>query len=418
MANPENASDTTSAPKRARIDPALKPPSHGTETASRPIAPKGLATSFAKGHVATLHPQVSSILHNLFDDFLAQKTQIFNKEHQVKKMETNHEFFPRSARIDFRFHLSDDAKALDEYSTLLAATTQEIDGFKAQLKIRITQATQIELYVMRTKLRALTVKAIRIASKAFLIIEDPTKDDVPTDITARAVISLLGPSFFSILYFQSTDDVLAVYNKQHKTTLAPFQAPAQAQDTSDSIVLNDATLNPATGPPPTPTASKVAHTLKELFVTSWAQYLDQTQRNALRIKLRQFSVQALDEPATDNAAMVTNAEPNVDPQIVADMIQAEVSKKTKHLTIALSKLQNQLASSKNPKGRKSDASSVKQNKRSSSPTRGNRKAADADNATPSAAAKKGNNRKNNKSTKKSDASKSSRPKPRSQRGKK
>jgi hypothetical protein len=100
-------------------------------------------------------------------------------------METNkNEFFPRSARINFRFHLSDDAKALDEYSTLLIATTQEIDGFKAQLKIRITQATQIELFVMRTKLCALAVKAIRITSKAFLIIEDPTKDDVPTDITA------------------------------------------------------------------------------------------------------------------------------------------------------------------------------------------------------------------------------------------
>jgi hypothetical protein len=417
MANPENASDTTSAPKRARFDPALQQPSHGTETASRPIAPKGLATSFAKGHVATLHPQVSSILLNLFDDFIALKTQIFNKELQVKKMETNKEFFPRSARIDFRFHLSDDAKALDEYSTLLAATTQEIDGFKAQLKIRITQATQIELFVMRSKLRALAVKAIRITSKAFLIIEDPTTDDVPTDITARAVISLLRPSFFAVLYFESTADVIAVYNKQHRTTLEAFQAPAQAQDNSDSIVLNDANLNPATGPPPNTTASKIASTLKAIFTIAWAQYIDQTQRNAVRLKLRQFTVQALDEPATDAAAMVTNDEPNVDPKIVADMIQAEVSKKTKHLTTALSKLQNQLAS-KNKTGRNAKATSAKQPQRPTSKTNGNRKAAAAASATTDDAAKKGKKPTTNKQNKKSGTSRNAQPKSRSQRNKK
>jgi hypothetical protein len=422
MANPENASDATTAPKRARIDPALKTPSQGTEKAHRPVAPRSLATSFAKGHVATLHPQVSPIIFSLFEEYIALKVQIFHKMQQAKKMETNIEFFPRSARIDFTLHLSDEAQATDEYTTLIAETTKEIDAFKVQLKTRIIQATHLELYILRKKVIDLTTKALRITSKALLITKDPASDTHPTDQTARHAIQALRPSFLAATYFESNNSIIATYNKQHKTTLADIAPPATPIDNADSIVLNDATLRQqigADGPAPNTVSSHVASTLTAIFVTAWDQYLDQTQRNTVSLKLQQFSVQALDEPATNNAMDVVQNEPNVDPKVVSDMIHAEVSKQTRQLNSTITQLRNKLDSgAKNRKGRSSSASSEKQTKRSSSNQRGKPKAGAAANATAGDKPKTSNAANRNKTKKKSSASKDKSSKPRQRRARK
>jgi hypothetical protein len=363
----QTASNANNSTKRARIDPSAVDPS--IENATRPVAPKTVAQRFAKGHVATLHPQVATILLPLFEDFISIKMKIFNKDTQMKKMEANDDFIPRSARIEFRFHLSDEAKLSADYKTLVDKTNEEITAFTHTLKQRIIQAMKIELVALHETLKTLTAKAIRLTAKSFLIIQNPNTETLPTDNTARESISELSEEFLLATGFPSANAILITYNEQHKTTLTAFQAPQAPQDNSDSIVMNDANLMAQAGVTHTQTTSVTARniiaTLTALFSTSWSQYLTQHNQNQLRIRLAKFSVESLDAPATDATQAVTNAEPNVEPSVVGDMIHNEVVKQNKHLAATITKLQTRLDSIAKNSTRRSPASSHQQKNRKS-----------------------------------------------------
>jgi hypothetical protein len=409
----DTASNANNSTKRARIDPSAADPS--TEKASRPVPPKTIAQRFAAGHVATLHPQVATILLPLFEDFISTKMKIFTKDTQLKKMEADDEFIPRSARIDFRFHLSAEAKLSVDYSTLVDQTNEEIKAFTSILKQRIIQAMKLELAALHKKLQKLIAKAIRYTAQAFLIIQHPNADTLPTDTTARESISDLADDFLKTTGFADANTLITIYNEQHETSIDAIPPPQAPQDNSDSIVLNDVNLMAQHNVPQAPTTSATARniiaTLTALFSTSWAQFMAQHNQNQLRIRLARFSVEALDAPATDDTAMVTNDEPNVEPAVVGDMIHAEVLKQNKHLSATITKLTTRLDSLAKNSIRRSTASSTQQKKRR--PTKNRKEPAQAGEPANATVAAKPNRR--SKGTKKKQGTPSGRSRSRSPR---
>ena len=194
MANPENASETTPSTKQARIDPSVTLPptsTDSTEKPLRPLPPKGLAEAFVRSHIATLHPQVSSIIEKLALSYIDLKTKAHNKRTQVKKMEANEEFFPRSTRFEFQFYVSDDAKKTPAFEKLQTATQQEIDGFKTKLKSCVIKAIRIELTVLDQCATDDFLKSLRHITKAFLVIDYKSTDGLPVDSTVKEVLSEL-----------------------------------------------------------------------------------------------------------------------------------------------------------------------------------------------------------------------------------
>mmetsp|Transcript_39539 Transcript_39539/g.80665 ORF Transcript_39539/g.80665 Transcript_39539/m.80665 type:complete len:113 (-) Transcript_39539:536-874(-) len=107
MTNQEPPTDTQRQGKRTRIDPSAKDPS----TADRPQnqarqPPKSLAEAFIRSHVASLHPQLASILEKLGIDQVHRLQSVYNKQTQSARMEDDSEFIPRSARLEFKFHMT------------------------------------------------------------------------------------------------------------------------------------------------------------------------------------------------------------------------------------------------------------------------------------------------------------------------
>ena len=114
------ATDQQHLRKRVRFDPtATLPPSstvnstmmNNTDTTdnSTTTSPSLVAKEYLRNHVASLHEQVAGILETLGRQQLQLLVKAYNKKKQVSRMEDDADFIPRSARVNFAFHMSDEA---------------------------------------------------------------------------------------------------------------------------------------------------------------------------------------------------------------------------------------------------------------------------------------------------------------------
>ena len=84
-------------------------------------------------------------------------------------MEDDITFIPRSARIEFQFHMNRSTEIRPEFRALREETEMHVNAFRTTLKIQIIKATKLEIQTMKDEIRLEFLKAIRIAVEAFLV---------------------------------------------------------------------------------------------------------------------------------------------------------------------------------------------------------------------------------------------------------
>ena len=174
--------------KRVRIEDDPQGPSPTTASTTAQQAPKTLAIAFLKANTASLHPTIATILERLGTDLVVLLSKCNNKQLQVERMESDLDFIPRSARMEFVFHLSKQAKETMEFSSLLQETETLLSACRLQLKNKVLAATKIEIKIGMSNIIEAMAKAFRLAVQAFMIFEQ-TKD-VDIDILTRKIVSM------------------------------------------------------------------------------------------------------------------------------------------------------------------------------------------------------------------------------------
>ena len=130
-------------------------------------------------------------------------------------------------------------------------------------------------------------------------------------------------------------------------------APAPAAAAGTVVVGNNQTIAAAaplawpiyyrTTIPMNQLIQNVHRALDSIFVSSWAQFLIQTNKNSLTIKLKKFGTAALAGTATADTADAMLTEPAADPKLLRDLIRSHTAAETKSINQKLQKVVDTLS---------------------------------------------------------------------------
>ena len=95
---------------------------------------------------------------------------------QKKRLLDDDDFIPRSARIEFKFKVSKEAEADQEFTDLLETTNDIIGDCKRRLKAQIVKCIDIELKLLHQQLLENFVKNLRFITKQHLVYMNNTSN--------------------------------------------------------------------------------------------------------------------------------------------------------------------------------------------------------------------------------------------------
>ena len=392
----DTATDSTSPSKRVRIDSTA---TNGGPTKS----PMAHATSHISDHVASLQPQIATILSRLAKQHILLLSKLHHRIKQVEKMESDAEFIPRSARVNFVLNLSKTAEQDAEFPALRDECTRIVNETQQSLKKQIIAATNIEIKILKTDVQKDLAAAIHIAIKAFLLTEGNAAT-IPPEKMGSTLLDRYHESLLSHCYCDLASFRLIYCTENGITSLpAPFlpgdtarRAAARdpiTQPENDSMFPHlIATPAPAPAPPfrtalEDTIASNLKRTLESVFISAWGLYLSRSQANAVDAALKKLSTEHFDSKATESAAMEIDMEPPATRLQLDSLIQDSVTKQTTKLLRELKTLRAELhdktkSNNKPAKNARRGSSPSASNKKKSTPNA--RKADAADNATANA----------------------------------
>ena len=324
-------------------------------------------------------------------------------------MESDADFIPRSARVNFELNLSKTAEQDAEFPALREECIRIVEETQLSLKKQIIAATHIEIKILKSEVQKDLATAIHMVVKAFLL----TEGNAATIHPARMASTLLDRYHETLLShcYCALADFRPLYCTENGIPAlpAPFHvadiarraaARAHPTDNSDSL-FQDLIAVPAAAPAATPTvrltaedtiASNIKRTLESVFVSAWGLYLKKSKENAIDAALKKLSTEHFDSKATESAAMEIDMEPPATRLQLDSLINDSVSKQTKKLQQELATLRAELKKTNskpsNPARRGSSTSASRKKKSAPNARKADAAANDTDHASTSNKAKK------------------------------
>ena len=129
----------SSPTKRTRFDSSALSPSDAV------ITPMAAGKESLRTSVASLQPEVATILFRLGSEYRLCLQKTHSRQRQVKKFADDDEYIPKSARVKFTLKCSKLVEQETEYLTLVADTTTIVDTFKQDLRGKVLAVTKLEV---------------------------------------------------------------------------------------------------------------------------------------------------------------------------------------------------------------------------------------------------------------------------------
>ena len=126
-------------PKKPRTDAAAATPEDTAAT-----TPMGQAKTTIKASVASLRPELATILARLSKEYVLCLHKQNSKTEQVTKLSKEDNYIPISARVKFSLRNSKLVEQEEDYITLVSETEELVSLFQKDLKAKILAATQLE----------------------------------------------------------------------------------------------------------------------------------------------------------------------------------------------------------------------------------------------------------------------------------
>jgi hypothetical protein len=320
----------TSTVKRTRFDASALCPS---DKAATPMASARLSL---QTHCASLQPEIASILSKLGSERLQVLHKLSHKSTQAKKIEDDPEFIPRSARVNFALSASKLVEQDAEYTRLVDETSTLVTTFQSALKTKILAIAQLEVSTLQKQLRSDFATSIRLAVKACLICEQSI---LQLDVD-QVVNTLLQEYSTQLLAHLDMDlgEFRALYKRTHTLTTLPatltLVIPTTPHPQQAVALPSQATLL---------AFAKVHRTLDTTFLTPWSVYLDVQTRNDISIQIKKLGDTHFASITTEATAMLVDSEGAVEPTLLKDFIQTQVTSATRALQSELKTLRSQLS---------------------------------------------------------------------------
>ena len=353
--------------KRVRFDHTA----NESQGESRQVTPKSLADSLISRHVASLQPQFATILEKLGLNHLDLLHKLYGKKLQVTRMESSEEFVPRSARIEFMFHMSKAANERPEFTALKEETDAQVLEFQKFLTRQIIKATKIECESAAGQLRDGFVKSVRIAVEGYLL-GDTNARGSNCDAIVSAMIESRTDRLLCHTTFDNFESFCDHYKRIHNLTVFPIRRAGDAQ--SRFFSGGTATV-PAAAATIYHNLDSISRIIESIFISPFDEYLSQHEKSKIALELKRLSTSHFTEESTAQTQMELDKEPSLDRSQLQDLVRKHAQAENKSLVKEIEKLrqQIQLLKPKNAERGRSpvSASAQKEMKTSSSRTRQN-----------------------------------------------
>ena len=130
------ATENQPAPKRTRFSKKAS----DVPTVPKTDTPKGLADSFLRAQISSLHQTIAPIAEKLGKEQIIMLQRVQHKRNQVKRMKDDKEFIPRSARVDFDLTVSKKTAESTDYATLSEENNTTVKTFRQDCRKNIIKA--------------------------------------------------------------------------------------------------------------------------------------------------------------------------------------------------------------------------------------------------------------------------------------
>ena len=343
----ENASGATNiANKRVRFTAPVSEPS--TNLVETSLTPKGQAIRSVRNYASTLRKHLSPIIIMAGETNMTSAHNWTTKSRQLKKMEDDDEFIPRSARIiDFEFRVNKEVENTEEFKSINAETQILMNDFRLNLKKKVMETLALQIKLIRESLINNIIKQLNLIVAAQLLANG--KDTSP-----HLIISYIMHHHHESFLEQTdieVDEFNSCYKEFHGLATFPLRLLVLPED--DDAIIPDAD---ATAPAPDLVAIDQARTIAlrddattcyaTVFATLCAPkiiYYEQLHSIEIDINLKKLSTTATLEDAAVSAATRMNLEPSAEPELMKDLVRAQVSSENKKLSAELGQLKRQIA---------------------------------------------------------------------------
>ena len=338
----------SSPTKRTRFDSSALSPSDAV------ITPMAAAKESLRTSVASLQPEVTTILFRLGSEYLLFLQKTHSRQRQVKKFADDDEYIPKSARVKFTLKCSKLVEQETEYLTLVADTTTIVDTFKQDLRGKVLAVTKLEAVAFQNQSVNTFASHLRMAVKTCFACESSTRT-VDVDKFVNTLLTVYHDNI--VLHLEDASaEFRTVYKRIH--TLSELPPPYVTELPSSTPSDNEQTiiLPPAWLLQQLP---RVWRIIDQVFFQPWTVYLDVVTRNDTSLALQRLNEEFFNTKVTDDTALLIDAEPPADPQLLNDIITAKVSAATKKMSIEITALKRNIATQQKNSNRDPSGASKK-----------------------------------------------------------
>mmetsp|Transcript_4370 Transcript_4370/g.9501 ORF Transcript_4370/g.9501 Transcript_4370/m.9501 type:complete len:447 (+) Transcript_4370:128-1468(+) len=414
-----NASDQPAARSvRFRADHSAS----DTDNEAPRKTPIALAEAHIAGHVATLQPQLASILKRLGIQHVRLLIKAHHKNRQITKM-NDPEYVPRSAEINFNLNVARSVEQAEGFQAIKEDCTRLVADFRQSLKAKLRAVLQLEISCLQTQAVEDLAKAIRLTCQAFKTV------DRSTTATADQLASALVSQHHAVLFKHVQCNVVDFghrYCAAHNIDSFPVGAPAAAAPAAAAAAAAPAAAagatasrhfggqaaaaaaapaamvveQPAAAAAPTPDVAAIKIAVEAVFVTAFNKYVEQMEKDELGLSLTKLEQEFFGETKTSAADSLLDQELPKTPEELQDLVRKEVasalrqSKNSERGRGGASKKEKNRSTPNNRRprrqGRAGDTSRSPSRRSQSPSRRRGRAAAASGNGTPSANAVESN----------------------------
>jgi pyruvate/2-oxoglutarate dehydrogenase complex dihydrolipoamide acyltransferase (E2) component len=296
-----------------------------SKTRRQTMNARGAAEQAISDFRKTLVPGINTLVGPMAITHLGILVKLHDKTVEKKRIESEAEYIPRSARVSFRYQPIKGVDSVPAFNELVTNTNTMIDGYRVALRGQVLELVKEEEKFLRNQAIDHFCKSTAKTIAAILDGHDIKKSDA----LIGAITRITFEAHYNDLCKSAFPNVSHSDFRTNFQTATGIRLPQIGQITSDAVQGRKYTMSfflRDLAPDSTDTAplvEVVKTSLIQLFVLPFLKFVAQDKRNRIASNLKKLAAETIDMEATEEAAALADSSLPTDQATMSDEIKRQ-----------------------------------------------------------------------------------------------